>query len=78
MRRRADRIAPEEYRLAIRVVLSAAVAASRPEVAVGVARILGFDRTGNDLDRAISDQIDLMIQVGQIQDTAGKLQLSQE
>jgi hypothetical protein len=75
--RRADRIAPEEYRLAIGMVLNAAVAAFRPEVVVGVARILGFDRTGNDLDRAISDQIEIMIQIGQIQDNEGKLQLQQ-
>ena len=56
-------------------VLKAAVAVSGPELTVGVARIFGFDRTGNDLDRAISDQIDRMTQMGQIQDTEGKLQL---
>jgi very-short-patch-repair endonuclease len=74
--RRADRIAPEEYRLAIDAVLRAAVAASIPEITVGVARLLGFDRTGNGLDRAISDQIDSMVRTNQIQASEGKLQLT--
>ena len=74
--RRPDRIAPAEYRLAIESVLRSAVAASSPELTVGVARILGFDRTGNGLDHAISAQIDAMIQNGQIQATEGKLQLT--
>ena len=65
-----------EYRLAIRSALQAAVAASSSELTVGVARILGFDRTGPDLDQAISDQIDLMIQEGQVQATDGKIHLS--
>jgi hypothetical protein len=74
--RRPDRIAPVEYRLAIVAVLQAAVAASSSELTVGVARIMGFDRTGPDLDQAISDQIELMIQNGQVQATDGKIHLS--
>ena len=74
--RRPGRIAPAEYRLAIESVLRSAVAVSNPELTVGVARILGFDRTGNGLDHAISAQIDAMIQNGQIQATEGKLQLT--
>jgi hypothetical protein len=35
--------------------LRAAVAASSSELTIEVARILGFDRTGPELDRAISD-----------------------
>jgi hypothetical protein len=74
--RRPDRIAPVEYRLAIRSALQAAVAASSSELTVGVARILGFDRTGPNLDQAISDQIDFLIQNGQVQATDGKIHLS--
>jgi hypothetical protein len=74
--RRSDRIAPAEYRLAIESVLRSAVAVSSPEITVGVARILGFDRTGNGLGHAISAQIDVMIQAGQIRATEGKLQLT--
>ena len=74
--RRPDRIAPVEYRLAIVAVLQAAVAASSSEVTIGVARVMGFDRTGPDLDQAISTQIDFMIQNGQVQATDGKIHLS--
>ena len=66
-----------EYRLAIEAVLRAAVAASNSELKAGAARILGFDRTGPDLDQAISDQIDLMIRTGQIQANEGKLKLNE-
>jgi hypothetical protein len=52
------------------------VAASKGELTASVARVLGFDRTGNDLDRAISDQIDQMIAAGEIDDTAGRLELA--
>jgi hypothetical protein len=74
--RRADRIAPEEYRLAIDAVLRADVGASIPETTVGVARILGFDRTGDGLDSAISEQINAMVRTGQVQAGEGKLQLT--
>jgi very-short-patch-repair endonuclease len=75
--RRADRIAPVEYRLAIDAVLRADVGASIPETTIGVARILGFDRTGHGLDSAISQQIDTMVRDGQVQASEGKLQLTQ-
>jgi hypothetical protein len=45
--RRPDRIAALEYRLAVNAVLSGSVAASKSELAASVARVLGFDRTGN-------------------------------
>jgi hypothetical protein len=44
---------------AINAVLRGSVAASKSELTASVARVLGFDRTGNHLDRAISDQIEL-------------------
>jgi very-short-patch-repair endonuclease len=74
--RRPDRIAPVEYGLAIEAALRAAVAASSSELTIEVARILGFDRTGPELDRAISDQIDFMIQNGQVHSSGGKIHLS--
>jgi hypothetical protein len=37
--------------------------------------MLGFDRTGNGLDNAISDQIDTMVRAGQIHASEGQLQL---
>jgi very-short-patch-repair endonuclease len=73
--RRADRIAPAEYRLAITAVLRSCVAASSPELTVEVARVLGFDRTGNGLERAISDQIKEMIRDDAILEKEGRLHL---
>ena len=74
--RRPDRIAAQEYRLAVNPVLRGSVAASKSELTASVARVLGFDRTGNDLDRAISDQIDWTIQTAEIADIGGRLEIT--
>ena len=73
--RRADRIAPEEYRQAIISFLEASVAASRPELKTNVARLLGFDRMGSDLEVAISAQIDELLTKGEIEEVAGQMRL---
>jgi Protein of unknown function (DUF3320) len=75
--RRHDRIAPREYRLAIRSALRESVCACRDELTSVVARVLGFDRNGNGLDRAISDQIDWMFRTGEIRDVGGRLENAQ-
>jgi very-short-patch-repair endonuclease len=72
--RRHDRIAPQEYRLAIRFALRESVSASRDELTSIVARVLGFDRNGNGLDSAISEQIDWMVQSDEIRDAGGRLE----
>lgn len=59
--RRADRIAPDEYRLAIIQVVEAAVGISRQDLVVETARLMGFDRTGTDLHNAIDKQISLLL-----------------
>src|SRR5205823_3565269 len=59
--RRADRIAPQEYRLAILKVVEAAVGISRKDLIVETARLLGFDRTGTDLQAAIDQQIRVLL-----------------
>lgn len=61
---------------AINAVLRGSVAASKSELTASVARVLGFDRTGNDLDRAISDQIDWTIQTAEIADIGGILEIT--
>jgi len=71
--RRPDRIPPIECRLAIGAVLKACVAASKAELTVEVARHLGFDRTGNELDTFISEQIDSMVISGDL--VGGNLRL---
>jgi hypothetical protein len=72
--RRHDRSAPQEYRLAIRSALRESISASRDQLAFVVTRVLGFDRNGNGLDNAISDQIDGMFRTGEIRDVGGRLE----
>jgi very-short-patch-repair endonuclease len=72
--RRHDRIAAQEYRLAIRAALRESVATFRGELTSVVARVLGFDRNGNGLDSAISEQIEWMVQAGEIRDVGGRLE----
>jgi very-short-patch-repair endonuclease len=74
--RRADRIAPSEYRLAIRAVLDQCIGAAKPELVVEVAHLLGFDRIGNGLDRAISEQIDAMIAAGELTESADSVRIA--
>jgi very-short-patch-repair endonuclease len=73
--KRPDRIAPIEYRLAVCAVLRSCVAASKSELTVGTARLLGFDRTGNGLDREISEQIDFLIGSGELIGADSRLEL---
>jgi hypothetical protein len=61
---------------AINAVLRGSVAASKSELTASGARVLGFDRTGNELDRAISDQIDWTIQTAEIVDIGGRLEIT--
>jgi hypothetical protein len=72
--RRHDRIAPQEYRLANRSALRECVSASKDELTSVVARVLGFDRNGNGLDSAIAEQIDWMVQGGEIRDLGKSLE----
>jgi very-short-patch-repair endonuclease len=73
--RRADRIAPAEYRSAILAFLKASVGASKSELTTNVARLLGFDRTGSDLDIAISNQTDELLIDNKIEEVGGQLHL---
>jgi very-short-patch-repair endonuclease len=73
--RRADRIAPEEYRLAIETVLKSNVAAPQPELVVLVARLLGYDRLGSDLESEISAQVQASVGDAQIENRAGNFSL---
>jgi hypothetical protein len=64
--RRADRIAPCEYRLAVLQVVRAAVGIAREDLIPETARSLGFDRTGSDLQAAIDKQIGTLFKSGHI------------
>jgi very-short-patch-repair endonuclease len=72
--RKHDRIAPQEYRLAIRAVLRESLSAERGELKALVARVLGFDRTGNGLDSSISSEINQMLKSGALSDSGGRLE----
>jgi hypothetical protein len=69
--RRSDRIAPREYRLAILQVVEGAAGIDREDLIVETARLLGFDRTGNDLHDAIEEQITVLLKNDRIRSGMG-------
>jgi very-short-patch-repair endonuclease len=73
--RRADRIAPHEYRLAALRVIETAVGIDREELIVETARLLGFDRTGNDLYAGIDEQITTLLKGNQIHSESGHIRI---
>jgi very-short-patch-repair endonuclease len=64
VRMAADRISPEEYESAIRAVLDQGHAFPRPDLIAEVRAVLGFNRTGALLERAIAGVLDGMIARG--------------
>lgn len=75
--RRADRIAPLEYRLAVLQVVKAAVGIAREDLIPETARLLGFDRTGNDLRAAIEKHIAVLLKNAQIYSDNGHIYVAQ-
>jgi very-short-patch-repair endonuclease len=73
--RRADRIAPREYRLAVLQVVETAVGIDREDLIVETARLLGFDRTGSDLHAAIEKQIVTLLNGNHILSENGHIRL---
>jgi len=57
----AERIAPEEYRAAVMLVLQGGHSFARPALVTEVRSVLGFGRTGAALDEAIGAVIDVML-----------------
>jgi very-short-patch-repair endonuclease len=60
----AERIAPEEYRAAVELVLRGGRAFARPALANEVRSVLGFGRTSETLDEAIGSVLDAMVADG--------------
>jgi very-short-patch-repair endonuclease len=60
----AERIAPEEYRAAVRTVLETGRGFARPALVNEVRSVLGFARTGAALDDAIGSVLDAMLAEG--------------
>lgn len=62
----ANRVAPEEYREAITLILANGHAFSRHELVKEVRAVFGFSRTGAILDEAINREVDFMLQAGRV------------
>lgn len=62
----ANRVAPEEYREAITLILAKGQAFSRHELVKEVRAVFGFSRTGAILDEAINREVDFMLQAGKV------------
>jgi very-short-patch-repair endonuclease len=62
----ANRVAPEEYREAISLILAKGHAFSRHELVKEVRAVFGFSRTGAILDEAINREVDFMLQKGKV------------
>jgi very-short-patch-repair endonuclease len=60
----AERIAPEEYRAAVLMVLESGGGFARPALMTEVRSVLGFARTGAALDEAIGSVLDAMLAEG--------------
>jgi hypothetical protein len=76
--RRADRIAPHEYRLAILKVVEAAVGIDRKDLIVETARMIGFDRTGTDLQATIDRQITVLLERRRLISDDGHIRLASD
>lgn len=62
----ANRVASEEYRQAITLILEQGHAFSRHELVKEVRAVFGFSRTGAILDEAINREVDFMLQSGKV------------
>lgn len=62
----ADRIAPEEYQETVLMVLGSGHGFSRSQLTAEVRSVLGFTRTGEVLDEAISQAVESLIARGSI------------
>ena len=71
----AERIAPEEYREAVLMVLRAAGAMLRGDLAAEVRAVFGFNRLGWVLEEAIGGAIDALLAAGVIGEGASGLTL---
>jgi very-short-patch-repair endonuclease len=73
----ADRIAPEEYAAAIRLVLASGHAFSRAQLTTEVRALLGYARTGAALDEAIGAALDGLLAGGVVGEGSAGVRLRQ-
>jgi hypothetical protein len=75
--RKQDKIAPQEYQLAIGAAPGESFSAERADLTALVGRVVGFDRTGNGLESSISGEIDRLLRTGEILESGGRLEIRQ-
>ena len=66
LRTAAERVAPEEYRAAVRAVLGGGHAFTRAQLTTEVRTLLGYARTGAALDEAIQGAIAALVTAGEV------------
>lgn len=71
----AYRIAPEEYAEAILAVLGTGFGFSRPQLIQEVRSVLGFNRTGPQLEEAIGAVVDELLREGKLGDGSNGIRL---
>lgn len=67
----AERIAPEEYRVAVLVILHGGVSLSHDDLVTEVRTLLGFQRTGHHLESRINSAISELVNAGDIGESSG-------
>jgi hypothetical protein len=72
--RRIEHVAPEEIDQAMLQILRPAFSMERTELVQRTARLLGYDRTGNEIQQAISTEADELLTKGVIETRHGRLQ----
>ncbi|MDP9350425.1 MAG: hypothetical protein M3P51_02625, partial [Chloroflexota bacterium] len=71
----ADRIAPEEYREAILAVLAQGHAFAREQLVGEVRSVLGYSRTGSQLEQAIGAEISSLLREGRLGEASTGIRL---
>ncbi len=71
----AERIAPEEYRMAVLAILESGHGFSRTQLTTEVRSMFGFSRTGPALDELIGRAIDVLLSQGQIGESSSGIRL---
>jgi hypothetical protein len=75
-RRSIQQVPPEEIALAVVAFVRTCFSITKPDLVIGVARELGYDRTGPEVSAAIVDAVDRMIAERRIQNAAGHLRVA--
>lgn len=73
-----DMIAPEELQLAVLVVAEHSIGAAREDVLIRAASLMGFERRGPRIQRALENAMDFLTALGRLRIADGKVETVQE